>query len=246
MKHKDFTQVVHPYDNIATTCCYEMEIWGYAMQQEYTEEDIKEDISQYGKIRLRSYHNSSSIYRSKEDALEFLEMIYDDYYEDDEEDILVVYIRQKTINLQMPVNSYLKEWTYDGFYLQDESIVRNCDPEENKFFGRPKEMIRHKIGDIVIVAEGNDAHWGIVYALPPTPDYVKNLNDNALAKGHVYENGSMLDYSDDCYIILTNDGDYMQSHEHILAHHIVSEWGIRVPENVENLLRVGLKKAQGQ
>lgn len=244
MKYRDFTETIHPYNYMTSSCCYEMELWVYDRNYEYTEEEIKRGLCSTHGIEVPAYRSSTGIYRTKDDALMFLKMISDDYYEKDDEDILLAYIRQKPINVQMGADAYLKEWTYVNEWLHDESIVRNYDVNNNRFFGRPKEMIRHKVGDIVIVVDGNNAHWGIVYALPPTPEEAKLKNDRALTKGHVYEDRSMLDYSDDSYIILISDGCYLASHQHIQAHHVIPSLNIEVPDIVRKVLEEGLKKAK--
>lgn len=98
----------------------------------------------------------------------------------------------------MQPNDYIKEWTYVHGLLLDESIVRNYDEDENPFIGRPQEMIRFKKGDIVMIPDMNNGHWGIVCETPVTPEYIKGVNERIERetgiKGNKYSN---MDWSDD-------------------------------------------------
>lgn len=235
MKHNDYSEIVHPYAWVTTSCYYEMEIWVYNPKEESSDDDMQDDLNHYGVIKFSAWRDSVGIYRTKEEALEYLNMISEDPLPDGN-DILVVYIRQKPVGIQMDPHACLKEWTYVDGVLHDETIVRNYDLDNNRFYGRPQEMIRHKVGDIVVVAEGGNAHWGIVCSLPPTPEEVKKVNDRSIAKGRINEGDSLLDYSDDCYIILLLDEKYKVSHEHIQANRIIPGWKAGIPDSAKAIL----------
>ena len=174
------------------------------------------------------------LYRSKKEALEFLDMMYDDPYADDR-DLHLAFIRERALCCMMQPEDYLKEWTYIHGILHDESIVRNYDEENNPFFGRPKEMIHFKRGDIVMITDGLRGHWGVVCG---TPFCAKNTEVNKRVELPKVSTGLVQkDYSDDSYIIIHNsNGD----HEHILSNRVIP--AVDVPDFVRETLEEGLGK----
>lgn len=96
----------------------------------------------------------------------------------------------------LSIRSYTKETQRNDECLNDYNLCY-------AFKGRPKEQIRHKIGDIVECLYDNYLFLGIVAALPPTPEeYRPNLSA-----------------FDDSYLILpySNDRD---DHFHIPCTHV--------------------------
>ena len=120
-----------------------------------------------------------------------------------------------------------------------EKLLRGKNP----FLGRPQEMINFHYGDIVIVPDACNGHWGIVCEVPPTVEKVKPYNERVekgLGKQDV--NHCNFDWRDDSYIILTSDKGSV-SHEHIPAHHVLPSPLGGVPAFVEKKLVAGLRKA---
>ena len=97
--------------------------------------------------------------------------------------------------------------------LQDYNLV-------NEFHGRNREDIHFKVGDIVEALCYNRIYFGIVAALPPTPE----------------DHFPMLDAMDDSYLILPISDD-PNDHLHVPPTHVFS---LRHPISEEN--RVGLLK----
>ena len=159
------------------------------------------------------------MYHTKERALEEIDMFLDIVHDTEEYlDLPIFLLREKSLCITLKPHSYIKEWTYDGKFLIDESLVRNYALQDYPFMGRPKEMIRHKVGDIVMVVEDGCSFWGVVASVPRTYD----------GKPHG-------DYSDDQYTIYTSAG----CHSHCLAHHVLEA---SVPECVEELLKAELSE----
>ena len=78
------------------------------------------------------------------------------------------------------------------------------------------------------VADGEITYWAVIYGLPPTPELVSKNFDYVAVSGRRFLNKeemeakSVLDYSDDCYTVLTN----YECHEHILAHRVINAFSI--------------------
>lgn len=86
--------------------------------------------------------------------------------------------------------------------LNDEQIISDEEhPDCDKpFYGRPKEKIRFKPGDIVEVWQGGTSELHIVCALPWTPQEVEKRNKRLVeeyGEGHELR----LDSIDDCYLV---------------------------------------------
>lgn len=89
-----------------------------------------------------------------------------------------------------------------------------------------------------MIPDSYSGHWGIVWDTPISPEYIKETNDRIERETGVRGNKfSGMDWSDDQYTILTNNEDYMTSHEHILAHHVLP--ARHVPEYVRKILEKG-------
>lgn len=238
MNHRDTKDSVLICSGLYSSTIYEMEVLSLANNQEYTDEEYDEQLDEYGYMCCGLRRESVGLFPTKERALEELEMMYDDPFAEDRE-LYGAFIREKAMCCMMQPNDYLKEWAYVNGLLHDESLLRNFAEDENPFFGRPKEMIRFKKGDIVMIPDGYDGHWGIVYGTPITPDEIKEVNDRIERETGIRGTKfSRMDWSDDQYIILTNEGEYMGSHEHILAHHVLP--ALHVPKyvrkNLDNLI----------
>ena len=74
---------------------------------------------------------------------------------------------------------------------------------KNRFYGRRPEDCAFKVGDIVVVREGDKwpDYVAIVAALPPSPEFVKS-------------HPAVYDEMDDSYLVLTGDGPYIECHQH--------------------------------
>lgn len=238
MNHRDTKESVLIRIGLYSSTIYEMELWTLANDKEYTDEEYKEQLEDSGFMECGLCRESVGLFPTKERALEHLEMMYDDPFAEDRE-LYCAFIREKAMCCMMQPGYYLKEWTYVHGLLRDESVVRNFAEVENPFCGRPKEMIRFKRGDIVMIPDRHEGHWGIVYDTPITPEYIKDVNDRIERETGVRGNKfSGMDWSDDQYIILTNGEYYMASHEHILAHHVLP--AMHVPKYVRKVLEEGV------
>ena len=199
----------------------------------FTDEEYRQQLKDRKMMDCGLQREGVGLYRSKKEALEFLDMMYDDPYADNRE-LHLAFLRERALCCMMEPSDYLKEWTYIHGILHDESIVRNYDEGNNPFAGRPKEMIHFKRGDIVMTTDGLRGHWGIVCG---TPFCAENTEVRKRAENQKYPKGVIQkDYSDDSYIIIHNsDGD----HEHILAHHVLPARD--VPDFVRETLEEGLE-----
>ena len=91
-----------------------------------------------------------------------------------------------------------RTYTRDG-EMNDESVWEDENGEAPPFYGRPKEKIRFKMGDIVeVIGFGHAAELSIVSSSPWTPQEVENWNKELEKK---YGKGTIrMDSSDDCYL----------------------------------------------
>ena len=134
------------------------------------------------------------------DSLEEAEKLMHQVIEKWSYDLFCFYIREDPIN-RLRIRPYqdiqgeLSEWVYDaeGHLLDSRGHVK-------EFNGRAPETIRFKHGDIVEVYDGyKKSYLGYVMEVPITIDDVK-------------KNKLHLDYSDDSYMIKTDD---TFDHDHI-------------------------------
>lgn len=183
MKHRDTAESVYINYGCYSSTIFEMELWSLEedFQCKYSEEEFKEQLECDCKMRCGLSKESIGLFPSRERALEDLEIMYENPYEEDRE-LYAAFIRQRAMCCMMQPSDYLKEWTYVLGHLHDESIVRNFAEDENPFCGRPKEMIRFKRGDIVMIPDRYDGHWGIVCEVPVTIEHIKDVNDRIEAE----------------------------------------------------------------
>ncbi len=210
---------------------YELCIWEKPSEEsEPSDEDIITEMRENGCVVCANYDFSTGFYNTRERAEQALGE-WSEWCFDVGVSIDFALIRQRVSYCQMNPSDYVKEWSYNKFLKAvDETLVRNYALKENPFLGRPEEMIRLKIGDIVKVFCRDSAYWGIVYALPFTPKEVSKKKDFPF------------DYTDDCYIILTDNTGY-DSHEHVPSHRVIKPYPTEAPLKVRELLEEGLAKA---
>lgn len=225
---------------------YEMITWERTGNTTETRDHCRDMINNDGRMSLLlDYDKSIGFYPTRERAEQAMQEAAD-YAIDCDRNLCFVFIRQRAFCTQMSPSDYLTEWSYANCILFDESLVKNDALDTSAFFGRPAEKIHHDVGDIVIVVDERSIYWGIVYATPPTPDKVADINKRALLHGMLTDaSQSVLDDSDDSYIILTNDGNYGLSHEHVLSQHVFCP-DRAVPGIVRELLELGLQKAKAK
>lgn len=234
MKHRETKQSVLIRTGLYSSTIFELEVWTLANDSGFSDEEFEEQIKRSSCMDCGLRREMVGLFPTKDCALEHLEMMYEDPFPNDRE-LYCAFIREKAMHCMMQPNDYIKEWTYVHGLLHDESLVRNYAEDENPFGGRPKEMVRFKKGDIVMIPNKYDGHWGIVYETPITPEDIKELNErNEKKTGVRVNNYSHLDWSDDQYTILVNCEDGTTSHEHILAHHVLP--ASHVPEYVQEVL----------
>lgn len=232
MNHRDTKESVLIRTGIYSSTIYEMEIWTLANDQNYTDEEFEQQLKDCDCMGCGLRRESVGLFPTKERALEDLEMMYEDPFAQDRE-LYCAFIRERAMYCMMQPDEYIKEWTYVNGLLVDESLLRNFAEDENPFCGRPQEMIRFKRGDIVMIPDEHDGHWGIVCGTPLTPENIEEMDKRAQRKfGDIGKVPSRKDWSDDQYTILTSEN----SHEHILAHHVLPAWD--VPEYVREKLKV--------
>lgn len=239
MKHRDTTQSVLICTGLYSTTIFEMEIWSIAKKHQYTNEEYLKQIEDTGCMNCGLRRERVGLFPTKERALEDLDMMYEDSFGVDK-DLYCAFIREKAMCCMMHPSDYLKEWTYVYGLLRDESLVRNFAEKENPFCGRPKEMVRFKKGDIVMIPDMCGGHWGIVWETPVTPDFIQEVNDRIEREtGVPGTKYSTMDWSDDHYTILTNGGGFEGGHEHVLAHHVLPA-PTNVPDFVCEILESNL------
>ena len=236
MNHRDTKESVLIRAGVYSTTIYEMEIWTLANEQNDTDEDFRFQLENSWYMHCGLRRELVGLFPTKERALEDLEMMYEDPFAEDRE-LYCAFIREKAMCCMMQPNDYIKEWTYVYGRLHDETLVRNYDEEENPFYGRPKEMVRFKKGDIVMIPDiyKGIGLWGIVWGTPISQEKAQKVNERFKRRTGISENNfSVLDWTDDQYTILTDVKDKMVSHEHILAHYVLP--ASHVPEYVRNIL----------
>ena len=226
----DFEGQIEYMPHIHTDSCYELELWQRddIKEMDYTKESVKEELESQGRIFANDSFFSIGLYPNKQRALEAMGEEFETAY-DNGIHIPFCFLRQIPAHVQMDGRGeYVQESLYEGCLLKDVSLVRNFNTDYYKFQGRPEEKIRFKVGDIVKVADGAITYWAVIYGLPPTPELVSKNFDYVAVSGRRFLNKeemeakSVLDYSDDCYTVLTN----YECHQHILAHRVINAFSI--------------------
>ena len=104
-----------------------------------------------------------------------------------------------------------RSYTRDGklFAESAASSIADKNDDYEPFYGRDKDELQFRPGDLVEVFCGDSVSLEIVCSLPPDRDAVKQ---RILANTRKF--GIGLDYSDDSYVTLDGDEGYMECHSH--------------------------------
>ena len=208
MKHREPEQSIQVYPHFYSKPYYELEAWVKAKGQE--REDAIQWQKKHGYLPSNIALDCVGVFPTRERAESAMEELSDTMENDP-----CCFIREKPLCMMMSPDKYIKEWSYEHNYLCDESLVRNYAGKDFPFLGRPKGMIRHKIGDIVQVVEDRQALWGVVGGIPPICD------------GQIHG-----DWTDDCYTIwLTPNQKRM-----VRAHHVFELLTFPIPNYVYDYL----------
>lgn len=174
---------------------YELEYW-YRPKEIIPYIEKENDAHPNSYLAGQNYIRYIGYYTSRRSA-EYQMRNFKRFYDKTGRKLCFSFIRRKIgYELNKP-GAYEKEWTFLDSSPIDESILPNYGEEWHPFHGRPIEKILHKKGDIVMFIQNDEVYWGIICGLPPSTA------------------GSMMDYTDDCYVIIINSGEYMDSHRHI-------------------------------
>ena len=141
---------------------------------------------------------------------------------------------EQTMNQQKHIKSKKPEYKFFGFLIEeyalditgydraesrrsylpdgsllDETLMSETLIDENyelvDFSGRPADKVRFKVGDLVEVLYGDTVSLEIVGKLPYTPERVQFMKENVRKK---YNREFYLDFTDDCYYTLDQDGEH--------------------------------------
>lgn len=217
MKQREKENTIQVFPHVYSSPYYELEAWAEleTVKDEEDKKCILEDFAHSGDfINADHTRECLGVFLTKERALTRMEELLDC----EDENYSYFFIREKPLYTMMRPFDHIKEWLYYRGLLVDESLVRNYEYDDNfleTFRGRPKEMIRFKVGDIAIeLGEDGSSYWGVVASVPPICD----------GKNHG-------DYSDDQYALYTSE----YNHSHVLAHRLVHPQ--HIPDYIEELLR---------
>ena len=103
----------------------------------------------------------------------------------------------------------IRSYTADG-ELNSQSMVselEDCNGNMEIFPGRDAAKWRFSIGDKVAVFWGDHFSFETLYAYPSDSSFVE-------ARLHYQTTSLLPDYSDDCYVIVPEGGDYYDQHNH--------------------------------
>ena len=100
-------------------------------------------------------------------------------------------------NVIISTYTYTKDGTLnDGCVWTNENNPGGYNP----FYGRPKEKIRFKPGDIVEVCQGNESELEIICHTPTSTEEFKRYKARWEKEGKLPENGTYFDSTDDNYL----------------------------------------------
>ncbi len=105
------------------------------------------------------------------------------------------------------------------------SDLREDEPEYRRFFGRPKELVRFKKGDIIEYIYRGKAALGVIALTPLTPQQAweqrcrsLELMSKRTPSEEITEEHAMWmcpDYSEDCYVVIDGPSHAWHSHVHV-------------------------------
>lgn len=118
-----------------------------------------------------------------------------------------------------------RTYLHDGSLWHESraSSIEDTEGVLEPFMGREDSECRFKVGDLVEVLRGDMVTLEVVYALPPTPARVEEIQHKT-ANAYTQElpeaylqHLCKLDYSDDSYVTLDGGESYMANHSHPLT-----------------------------
>ena len=137
-------------------------------------------------------------------------------------------------NVIISTYTYTKDGTLnDGCVWTNE----NNPGRYNPFYGRPKEKIRFKPGDIVEVYQGNESELSIICHTPLSTEDFEEYKVWWEERGDLPENGTHFDSTDDCY--LTYSIGIGDTHNHPEAAYVFAPTR-KVPAKLEFQLQAKL------
>ena len=162
---------------------------------------IKLETSHYPLRKTREY--TIGIYSSLDKTYEALQAyVVDDSYKLWEKKYTMGFIVRETklddeLAWGISIHTYTKTGEpNDELFIADEEY-----PDWDKpFYGRPKEKIRFKPGDIVEVYQGNESELSIICHTTLSTEEFEEYKVWWEKRGVLPENGTRFDSTDDCYL----------------------------------------------
>ena len=121
-------------------------------------------------------------------------------------------------------------WLYDknGNLVETSPTLSKGGFAYSSFFGRSKERIRFKEGDIVEVVDRDTVHLAIVGAEGPTVEWFWGLYQRSMLERNKFGKGYYgADMSDDCYYLIDAPGCH--AHQHVTT---LMAPGLPVPQDI--------------
>lgn len=173
---------------------------------------------------VRIHLGKSLYFSTKEKAEDLIKKFKDVYcflYEDQTSAERVYCIVLEEFELDSPYRYQLSTSVYspDGLLLSDSMV-----PDDGPFYGRPENLIQHKIGDVIELPYGDQLIFGIVVGQPA------GLNDQVNTYGFIA--------SDDSYAILPHS-----SHE---VDYAFAPMVFKPTRDVPDIIRKDLEQAFAQ
>ena len=206
MKHRDFDDTIQVCTGLYSRPYYELEAW--IETKELKKNDVMKWMQSHGHIPCNVALDRIGVFQTKEEAESCMSELLDTM-----ENYPCCFIREKPLCVLMSPDKYIKEWSYKHSLLEDESLVRNYAEHEYPFWGRPKEMIRFNVGDIVQVVDDRQSFWGVVRETPPIFDGKKHG-----------------DWTDDQYTIWLSPNQSCR----VPSHHVFHPLSFRIPDYVKD------------
>lgn len=182
----------------------------------------------------KTYKRTLGVYSSLDKAYEALQEFV---AEEDSKYTMGYIVEERVLDASYWKNVIISTYTYTKYGTLNDGCVwtdENNPGGYNPFYGRPKEEIRFKLGDIVEVCQGNESELQIICHTPTSTEEFERYKARWEKEGKLPENGTYFDSTDNNY--LTYSIGIGDTHGHPMASDVFAPTK-KVPTTIKRKLQ---------
>ena len=182
----------------------------------------------------KTYKRTLGVYSSLDKAYEALQEFV---AEEDSKYTMGYIVEERVLDASYWKNVIISTYTYTKYGTLNDGCVwtdENNPGGYNPFYGRPKEEIRFKLGDIVEVCQGNESELQIICHTPTSTEEFDRYKARWEKEGKLPENGTYFDSTDNTY--LTYSIGIGDTHDHPMASDVFAPTK-KVPNKIKRKLQ---------